>query len=53
MARAFAGKRQIVLSRPDVACFPVRVDQERTGISLSNSQKQHRQLFRDTTFVMI
>ena len=48
--RALAGKRRIVLSRPDVACYSVRVDQKRTGICVSKSQKQHRQLFRDTAF---
>ena len=48
--RHCAGKRRIVLSRPDVACFSVRVDQKRTGICLSKSQKQHWQLFRDTAF---
>jgi len=33
--RALAGKRRIVLSRPDVACYSVRVDQKRTGMSLN------------------
>jgi len=50
--RAFAGKRWIVLSRADFACYSVRVDKKRTGIYLSKSQKQHRQLFRDTAFVV-
>jgi len=48
--RALAGKRRIILSRPDVACYSFRIDQKRTGIYLSKSQKQHRQLFRDTAF---
>jgi len=50
ITRALAGKRRIVLSRPDVSCYSARVDQKRTGISLSTSQKQHQQFFRDTAF---
>jgi len=49
---ALAGKRRIVLSRPDVVCYSVRVDQKRTGIFFQNRKSNIGSCFEILDFVV-